>query len=89
MSDCESSYYPVFLITSKYEVGYGVGESFVCICGGRQSVMFDRRGLCSMVSKVGARERIVTIWVVVSIVAVFVVCGDVGGRGVWLESARR
>ena len=69
--------------------GSGVGVSFVCRCGGIQSVMFLRSGLCNMVSRVGARERIVTIWAVASIVGVFVVGGEVCGGSVSLESESR
>ena len=70
--------------------GSGVGVSSVCKCGGRQSVMSVRSGLCNMVSRVGARERIVTIWAVASLVEVlFVVSGEVGGGSVSLESERR
>ena len=57
----------------------GVGVSFVCRCGGKQSVMFLRSDLCNIVSRVGARERIVTIWAVASLVRVFVVGGEVNG----------
>ena len=69
-------------------MGTGVGVSSVCRCGGRQSVMFVRSGLCNIVSKVGARERIVTIWAFASLVEVVVVRGEVGGRSVVLESGR-
>ena len=55
--------------------GSGVGVSSVCKCHGRQSVMSVRSGLCNMVYRVGARERIVTIWAVASLVEVFVVGG--------------
>ena len=61
--------------------GSGVGVSSVFVCGGRQSVMSDRSGLCKMVCRVGVRENIVTIWAVASLVGVFVVGGEVcGGR---------
>ena len=68
--------------------GSGVGVSSVCECGGRQSVMSVRSGLCNMVSRVGARDSILTIWVVASLVEVFVVGGEVGGGSVSLESER-
>ena len=51
--------------------------------------MFVRSGLCNMVSRVGERERIVTIWAVVSLVEVFVVGGEVGGGSVSSEIERR
>ena len=51
--------------------------------------MSVRSGLCSMVSRVGARKRIVTIWAVASHVEVFVVGGEVGGGSVSSESERR
>jgi len=52
--------------------------------------MSVRSGLYNMVSRVGARERIVTIWAVASaLVEVFVVGGEVGGGSVLLESVRR
>jgi hypothetical protein len=52
-------------------------------------VISVRSGLCSIVSRVGARERIVTIWAVASQVEVVVVRGEVGGGSVVLESKRR
>jgi hypothetical protein len=51
--------------------------------------MSVRSGLCNMVSRVGARVRIVTIWAVASLVEVVVVGGEVGGGSVSLESERR
>jgi hypothetical protein len=51
--------------------------------------MSVRSGLCSVVSKVGARERIVTRWDIASLVEVGVVRGEAGGRGVVFESERR
>ena len=69
--------------------GSSVGVSSVYKCGGRQSVMSVRSGLCNMVSRVGARERIVTIWAVASLVEVFAVGGEAGGGTVSLESGRR
>ena len=51
--------------------------------------MSVRCGLCSIVSRVGARERIVTIWAVASLVEVVAVSGEVGGGSVVLESERR
>ena len=68
--------------------GSGVGVSFVCKCGGSQSVTFVRSGLCNMVSRVGTRERIVTVWAVASLVGVFVVGGEVGGGSVSSEIER-
>jgi hypothetical protein len=50
--------------------------------------MSVRSGLCNMVSRVGARERIVKIWAVASLVEVFVVDGVIGGGSVSLESER-
>ena len=47
--------------------------------------MFVRSGLCNVASKVGARERILTIWAVASFVEVFVVGGEVGGGSVSSE----
>jgi hypothetical protein len=69
--------------------GSGVGVSSVCRCGGRQSVLSIRSGLCNIVSRTGARERILTIWAVTFIVEVVVVRGEVGGGSVMLESERR
>ena len=66
--------------------GSGVGVSYVCKCGGRHSVMSVRSGLCNMVSRVWAREGIVTIWAVAFLVEVFVVGGEVGGGSVSSES---
>jgi len=51
--------------------------------------MSVRSGLCSIVSRVGARERVVTIWAVTSLVEVVVMSGEVGGGSVVLESERR
>ncbi len=45
---------------------------------GRQRVMLARNGLCSNVSRVGASERMVTMWAVSSVVGIGVV-GDVAG----------
>ncbi len=45
-----------------------------------------RSGLCSIVSSDGARERIATICIAASLVEVGAVIGEVGGRGVVLES---
>ena len=69
--------------------GSGVGVSSVFKCGGRQSVMSVRSGLCYMVSRVEARERIVTIWAIVSLVELFIVGGEVGGGSALSESERR
>ena len=69
--------------------GSGVSVSSVSKCGGRQSVMSVRSGLCKMVFRVGARAIIVTIWAVPSLVGVFVVGEEVCGWGVSLESERR
>ena len=51
--------------------------------------MSVRSGLCNIVSKFGARERILTIWAVAFLVEVVVVRGEVGGEGVMLESDMR
>ena len=59
------------------------------MCGGRQSVISFRSGLCNIVSSVGARERIVTIWIVASLVEEGVVIEEAWGWGVVLESERR
>jgi hypothetical protein len=59
------------------------------MCGGRQSKISFRSGLCNIVSSVGARKRIVTIWIVASLVDVGVVIEEAGGRGVGFESERR
>ena len=59
------------------------------MCGGRQSVISFRSGLCNVVSSVVARVRIVTIWLVASLVKVGVVIEEAGGTGVVLESERR
>ena len=48
-----------------------------------------RSGLCIIVSRVGERARIVTIWNVASFVEVVVVSGEVSGGSVVLESERR
>ena len=69
--------------------GSGVGVSSVSKCGRRQSVMSVRSGLSKMVSRVKARERIVTIWAVSALVGVFVVGGKVCGGDVSLGSERR
>ena len=69
--------------------GSGIGVSSVCTYCGRQSVMSDRSGLCNMVSRVGAREKIVTIWAVASLVGVIFVGGEVGEGSASLESERR
>ena len=50
--------------------------------------MSARSGLCYIVSRVGARERIVTIWAVASLVEVVVVGVEFGGGSVLLESER-
>ncbi len=52
-------------------------------------MMSVRSGLCSNVSRIGARERIVTIWAVASLVKIVVVSGEVVGGSVVLESERR
>ncbi len=51
--------------------------------------MSVRSGLCNMVFRVGARERMVTIWAVASLVEVFVVDGEVGGGSGSSEIERR
>jgi hypothetical protein len=51
--------------------------------------MFFRSGLCSIVSRVGARERMVTIWAVASRMDVVVVGVEIGGGSVALDSERR
>ena len=51
--------------------------------------MSDRSGLCNMVSRVGARERIVTICAVASLVGIVVVVGEFGEVIASLESERR
>ncbi len=48
-----------------------------------------RSGLCNVVSSVEASERIVTIWLVASLVEVGVMIGMAGERGVVLDSERR
>ena len=53
--------------------GSSVGVSSICRCGGRPSVVSVRSVLCNIFSRVGARERIVTIWAVPSLVEVVVV----------------
>ena len=58
--------------------GSSVGVSSVCRCGGRHGVMSVRSGLCTIVSRVEAKERILTIWAVASLVEVVVVRGEVG-----------
>jgi hypothetical protein len=62
---------------------------FVDMVESRLSMMSLRSGLCNIVSRVGARERIVTIWAVASLVEVVVVRREVGGRSVVMESERR
>jgi hypothetical protein len=42
-----------------------------------------------MVLRVGARERVVTIWAVATLVEVFVVGGEIGGGSVSSEIERR
>jgi len=69
--------------------GSSIGVSSDCGCCGRQSVMSGRSGLCNMVSRVGARERIVTICVVASLVGIIVVGGEFGEGSASLESERR
>ena len=69
--------------------GSSVGVSSVRKCDVRQSVMSVRRGLCNMVYRVGARERIVTIWAVASLVEVFVVGGEVSVGSVSADIERR
>ncbi len=51
--------------------------------------MSVRIGLCKMGYRAGARERIVPIWAVASLVEVFIVGGEVCGGSVPLESERR
>ncbi len=48
-----------------------------------------RSGSCNAVSNVGASERIMTIWLVASLVEVGVMIGMDGGMGVVLECERR
>ncbi len=53
-----------------------------CYGGGRHVVICSRNGFCKIVSRSGARERIVTAWDVVSFVAFGVVGKEVEGAGV-------
>ena len=52
------------------------------VLGGRQSVISGRSGLCSFVSSVGGKERMLVMWVisVMSCAVSFWVCVGVGGR---------
>jgi hypothetical protein len=79
----------MFFIAFENKVGVWSMCVSVCICGRRQGVISFRSGLYSIVSSVGARERIVTIWIVASLVEVGVVIEEAGGRGVVFESERR
>ncbi len=58
-----------------------------CDGGGRHSVMSSRSGFFYIVSRLGARERIVTAWNVASFVAFGVVVKEVEGARVvmWRE----
>ena len=47
-------------------------SSLLCMCGGRQSVISLRNGLCNSVSRVGGKERMVSRWAVSFIVVVVV-----------------
>ena len=47
--------------------------SLLCMCGGRQSVISLRNGLCTSVSRVGGKERMVSRWAVSFILVVVVV----------------
>ncbi len=59
MSDCESGCYPVFFVAFVDDVGIECWGFLFFV--GRQSVMPDRNGLCSIVSRVGAFESMVII----------------------------
>ena len=59
-----------------------VGGSSVFV--GRQRVMLVRKGLCNIVSRVGAEERMKTMWAVSSVVGSGVVGGVSSGWDVVL-----